>query len=319
MYRKVLTISFIFVIILLTVGYFLLKNYDKKVSSIKITTSFYPLHIIASNILKDTKVELSPLYSTTSGCIHDLALSSDQVVGLNSSKILIINGAGMEEAILNKINSDIKIIDASESIALLHSSSVDLDGSDDHQHSSSEYNPHYWLSLTNYIQSVRNIQKGLLSYERLSLYYSSIEKNATSYIERLEQLKKDTQKKLSSLSSQKIYFLDESFKYFVSDLGVQAIFIPFNFHEHAYSPSDLVRVFKTIKQEKIKTLFVSEDIPEDLLATLQKDDEIVFYKLSLLNTPEDQTSSTLQLNSYINLYQKNIDTLVKALTPVKKD
>ncbi len=319
MYRKALTLSFIFVVILLTIGYFILKSYDKKVTSTKITTSFYPLYVATSNILKDTKVEVTPLYSASSGCIHELNLSTDQMVNLNSSKILIINGAGMEDSILDKINQDIKIIDASSSISLLHSIHNEPDSHEDHQDTthSTHYNPHYWLSISNYIQSIINIQKGLLSYEGMSLYSSQIEKNTSSYIDRLNQLKKDSLKKLSPLSSQKLYFLDESFKYFVLDIGVHAVFIPFNFHENTYSPSDLVTVLKAIKQEKIKILFVSEDITDNLLSTLQKDSDLTIYKLSLLNTPEDSSGSTglNMTNSYINEYQKNIDTIVKALTP----
>ena len=318
MYRKVLTISFIFVLILLTVGYMLLRNYDKKVTSTKVTTSFYPLYVIASNLLKDTKVELTPLYSNNTGCIHELNLSTDQIVNLNNSKILIINGAGMEHSVLDKITSDIKIIDASQDIVLLQSVESHTDSSDTHIRDShlTEYNPHYWLSLSNYIQAVTNIQKGLTSYDRLSLYYSQIDKNTFSYIEKLQQLKKDTLKKTSTINTNKLYFLSDNFKYFVSDLGLHVVFIPFDFHDHSYAPSDLVTVLKAIRQEKIKTLFVSDDIPENLVATLQKESQLTIHKLSLLNKSEDSSNpAIINLNSYINEYQKNIDTLVKAFTP----
>lgn len=330
MYRKVLTASFIFVLLLLTLGYFVARNYEKKTTSTKITTSFFPLYVAAANILKDLPVELSSLYSADVGCIHESNFSTDQLVNLSDSKILIINGAGMDENILEKTSSNIKVINASESIPLIrsldssssgsNSSSSTKEESDSEKNSSDqsshheEYNPHYWLSISDYIQVVSNIKQGLLDSDRLSAYYPQIEKNTSSYIDKLQQLKKDSLKKLSTLNGSSIYFLDDSFKYFVLDLPVNATFIPFSFHKNSYSPSDLVHVIKIIKQEKIKTIFVSEDAPEELILTFKKELNLNVHLLSLLNKPEDSSLSGIALlNFYLTEYQKNIDTLIKAL------
>ena len=78
------------------------------------------------------------------------------------------------------------------------------------------------------------------------------------------------------------------------------------------SSSQIFHAIKTIKQEKIKVLFTSEDILDNLVSTLEQDTNVKIYKLYTTTTPIE--GDTNILNSYINTYQKNIDIIVKAFS-----
>lgn len=89
---------------------------------LRVTTTFYPLHIFAQNILKDVPgVELSNLTHPSTGCLHDYQLLASDMRNLAETDMLIINGGGMEN-FLDKVVEQfpsLEIVDSSEGIQLL--------------------------------------------------------------------------------------------------------------------------------------------------------------------------------------------------------
>ena len=116
---------------------------DKSISSkdkedkIKVVTSFYPMYLLTSNVVKDIdNVELINMTDSSTGCLHDYSLTTDNVKLLEDCDIFIINGAGME-SFLDKVlkqNPDLKIIDASEGIELIKSDYTQESEDHDHDH-----------------------------------------------------------------------------------------------------------------------------------------------------------------------------------------
>ena len=99
-------------------------NSKDKEDSIKVVTSFYPMYLLASNVVKDIdNVELINMTNSATGCLHDYSLTTDNIKLLEDCDVFIINGAGME-SFLDKVleqKPDLKIIDASEGIELIKS------------------------------------------------------------------------------------------------------------------------------------------------------------------------------------------------------
>ena len=76
------------------------KDNDNK---IKIVTSFYPMYLLTSNIVKDAdNVELINMVDSSTGCLHDYSLTTDNMKLLEDCDIFIVNGAGME-SFLDKV------------------------------------------------------------------------------------------------------------------------------------------------------------------------------------------------------------------------
>ena len=152
-----------------------------KEDSIKVVTSFYPMYLLASNVVKDIdNVELINMTNSATGCLHDYSLTTDNIKLLEDCDVFIINGAGME-SLLDKVleqKPDLKIIDASEGIELIKSDYMDESHNHDHGHDE-EYNPHVWLSVENAIKQVENIENKLIEYN--SINKDKYSQNAKEY------------------------------------------------------------------------------------------------------------------------------------------
>ena len=151
----------------------------------KIVTSCYPVYIMALNITKDIpNTKVMNMCELNTGCLHNFQLKSDDLKKIEESSAFIINGAGMESFIDKIINElpKVKVVDSSENIELLKDS---CDGDEhehhhhehehsncEHHHCHHEYNPHIWMSISNYIKQVENIKNTLKIYQSAFIYYN---------------------------------------------------------------------------------------------------------------------------------------------------
>ncbi len=63
----------------------------------RITVSFYPVMLAVKMVAENTPdVEIATLASPSTGCLHDYALSPDDMKNLESADMFVINGLGME-------------------------------------------------------------------------------------------------------------------------------------------------------------------------------------------------------------------------------
>ncbi|MEQ8191019.1 MAG: metal ABC transporter substrate-binding protein, partial [Candidatus Eremiobacterota bacterium] len=153
------------------------KQQEKK--EFVIMTSFYPVYISTINITKDIPgIKVLNLTEPQTGCIHNYALTVDNMKNLSVSDIFVINGAGMESFLDRVIREreNLKIIDSSKDIELI-----------EQNNNNKSYNPHIWVSISNLIKQVENIEEGLSMYDPSHKEY--YEQNADIYIEKLKKLK----------------------------------------------------------------------------------------------------------------------------------
>ena len=184
-------------------------NSKDKEDSIKVVTSFYPMYLLASNVVKDIdNVELINMTNSATGCLHDYSLTTDNIKLLEDCDVFIINGAGME-SFLDKVleqKPDLKIIDASEGIELIKSDYMDESHNHDHGHDhDEEYNPHVWLSVENAIKQVENIENKLIEYN--SINKDKYSQNAREYIEQLSNLDNKIHSELDNIKNKNITIL----------------------------------------------------------------------------------------------------------------
>ena len=200
-------------------------NSKDKEDSIKVVTSFYPMYLLASNVVKDIdNVELINMTNSATGCLHDYSLTTDNIKLLEDCDVFIINGAGME-SFLDKVleqKPDLKIIDASEGIELIKSDYMDESHNHDHGHDhDEEYNPHVWLSVENAIKQVENIENKLIEYN--SINKDKYSQNAREYIEQLSNLDNKIHSELDNIKNKNIVTFHEAFPYFAKEYGLNIV------------------------------------------------------------------------------------------------
>ncbi len=88
----------------------------------RILASFYPMYIMAINVAKDVPgVTVANLTGPLTGCLHDYALTTNDMKKFVDANIFIANGAGME-SFLDRVTAQyphLKVFKLSEGIPLI--------------------------------------------------------------------------------------------------------------------------------------------------------------------------------------------------------
>ena len=151
--------------------------------------SFYPVYILAQNVLRDVDgVTLSCMTAPSTGCLHDYQLLTSDMRTLSGAKALLINGAGMESFLpgLQEQLPALEIVDCSQGVALLEEDCAEAGHDHDHGHDHGEYNAHIWLAPQNAAAMARNICLGLSA--RYPEHEAQFRQNLGPLLEKIDAL-----------------------------------------------------------------------------------------------------------------------------------
>ena len=302
MKRKVITcISIIILLIILILSNIYLRknNNNSKGDTFKIVTSFYPIYLSTKNVTQNVDdVEVVNLTQTAGGCLHDYQLLPQDMIELETADVLIVNGQGMEEFLDKVISSypNLKIIYANdENIEVLI-----------HNHEGEEeINSHVWLSVSNNIEQVENIQKELSKIDEKNS--DKYKENASNYISKLNDLRSQMDNELSKLRDVRVVTSNETFDYLFKELGVD---ISFNIEEEiGTSPNtgDIARVIQEIKNTNSALIILDAQEDESFSQIISQETGLKTYTLDAIVTGDGNK------DHYINTMKKNIEILKECL------
>ena len=272
--NKYVKYTIIAVIILIIIVVLVILNINKKnkdnVNDVKtkIVTSFYPMYIIAENLLEDTNnTELINMADVNVGCLHDYTLTTEDMKKVENADIFIINGLGMENFLDKVINSnkDMYIIDSSTNIQNLIKDE-------------NEINPHIWTSIDNYILQVKNISKELQNKDTLNA--QTYKENEKKYIEKLENLRGEYLEGLKELEGQKAIILNEAFEYMAQELKIDTTTIKTDHEESTLSADTLKNIIDKVKEENIKIIIIDKNDNKSNAETIANETGAKIYEKS---------------------------------------
>lgn len=261
----------------------------------KIVTTFYPIFIMTSNITQGAQnIELVNMTDISVGCLHDYALSTQDMKKLEKAEVVIQNGLGLEN-FMDKIldtYSNIQIIDSSKNIT----NRIEENG---------EVNNHIWTSLSNYILQVEEIANRLsqINPENEEVY----KRNKESYIKQLKELQERYQTELTNLKGKKAICLNEAFSYLAKEVGVDIISVETNHEESSLSAEKMKELIETMKSEQITAILV--DSQDDLKSAQTLANETGARIFSL----QSGLIGDVANNSYVQTMQDNLTTLKEIL------
>ena len=268
----------------------------KTEKSLTIAASFYPMYIFTLNVVKDVpNVNVVSLTKPTTGCLHDYAVTPDDMKNLEGAQILVINGADME-SFMDKVTSqmpDLKIIESSKGIALIRGDGDEGD------------NPNVWLSITDAITQVKTIgdQLAFLDPENAPKYLE----NTQAYIVKLEALKTKMHQALDGVQQRNIVTFHEAFPYFAKEFNLTIAGVIEREPGSAPSAKELGETIETIKSLKINALFAEPQYPVKAADTIAKETGAKIYTLDPIVT------GPIEADSYINIMEGNLIILQEAL------
>ena len=294
-----------FVALLLTV----LMMTTALASAETVVTSFYPIHLLARNLLEGIEgIELASLAEPTSGCLHDYQLQTGDMKTLARADVFLINGAGMEgylEGVFEAFPT-LPVVDASQGVTLLEDCSDHGHEDDDHDHDHA-FNAHIWLDAENAARMVANLADGLIA--ALPQHEAAITANRDAYMARLTALDAELTAAMANLPHKDIITFHEAFPYFASAYGLNVAAVINRDPDDALSPRQLAELSKTVKALGAPPLFVELQYEDMAATTISRETGAPLFTLDPIVTgPADAP-----LTYYEDIMRQNLSVLLSAL------
>ena len=262
---------------------------------LKIITSFYPIYIVALNIVDGIDdVELTNLTKPTTGCLHDYQLSPQEMVTIENSNVFIANGADMESFMDKVIETypSLKVVYASENIELI-------------EDESGEVNAHVWVSISKHIEQVENIRDELcvIDSKNSDKYIS----NSNNYILKLTSQLEKMKIALSSTTKKDIITFHEAFPYFAKEFNLNIVTVIEREPGTEPSPQELSDAIEDVKNAGVQVLFAEPQYSKSAADIIASETGAKVFMLDPVVTGD------LTKTAYIDIMNKNLQVLQEAL------
>lgn len=306
--KKVYLFLMIMVLVFILIGCNKIEQVDS--NKLNIVTSFYPMYIATSNIVDGIEdVKLTNMTKTEVGCLHDYQLTTKDMNILEKADIFIVNGGGME-SFLNKAISaypKLNIINASEGILEDINKTEeheDEEEHDEHDHNH-EQNAHVWVSISMYIEQIKNISEelGKIDEKNKDKYLE----NAEKYIEKLEQLKEQMHEALDNAKNKNIVTFHEAFDLFAQEFNLNIVAVIEREPGTSPSAGELSEIIEKIKSVKATAIFVEPQYEASIADVIARETNVHVYTLDPVVTGE------LDKDSYQKIMTQNMEVLKEAL------
>jgi zinc transport system substrate-binding protein len=286
------------------------------VAQLKVTTTIYPLYSIVKEIGAN-KVQLNNMIPFGVEA-HGFDPTPSDIAKLSKSDIIIVSSDAMEpwkDKIVESLNIKEKVFDMSEYAHLLEIEEEDgHDHAHGHNHSHDEHegeniDPHYWVSLNNYITMVKTISQLLIEKDSENRAY--YEKNSALYLERINALKSKFDASMKTCTNKKILVNHDAFGYFAHDYDVKQYSVSGMTPEDKPSAKQIAQLIKLVKQEGINTVFFEEFASPKVVQTIAKETHTKTDSLRPVeNISKEENEKGI---GYVEIMEENLQKLKYAM------
>lgn len=302
--RKKIIISFILGLIVVVFLALIVIAFQKPAvwsNKIQVTTSIYPLYFFSQEIGGDkaTIVNITPAGVEP----HDYEPTAQDLVQIEHSKLLILNGGGLEawgENIKQNLNTkNTVIVTVGEGLTNQHVLEEGKNITD----------PHIWLSPPLAKKIVDNITQGFIQID--PLYKSYYQSNADALKSKLDDLDVQYKQGLINCAQKNIITSHAAFGYLATTYGFTQLPIAGLSPDAEPSPQQLANIVTFAKVNNVKYIFFESLVSPKLSNTIATE---VGAKTLVLNPLEGLTNKEMsQGENYFTKMQNNLVNLQIAL------
>lgn len=261
---------------------------QKSEPSADILATTAPVAQIVGAITAGTDLTVATLISEPVSCVHDYALSVDQMRAVEQAKLIVISGAGLEEFMGDTLASCDVVIDASEGLALLPGEEGESD-------------PHTWLAPENMIAMTHTVETALAAeYPQHAALFAE---NADIWCGKLDELQAYGEQLFSSLSCRRLVTFHDGFAYFAKafDLEIAASMEI----EAGSEPSarELEEIISLLQDQGIPAVFTEINGTADAAELVARETGCAVFSLD----------TAISSANYLSAMTQNIDTIKEAL------
>lgn len=236
-------------------------------SEINVTASFYPIYILAENVIGNTEgINLQNMAQPQTGCLHDYQLSTGDMKKLDTTDIFLINGGGMESFLDNALElfPQLNIVDTSKGTVSLENDGHDHEeeGEDEHSHNHEE-NSHFWILPQNAAVQAENICEALS--EVCPDKADEFRENTDSFIESLNDIE------TFDGNGMKVCIFNEAFAYLHLSYGLDVRLCVEMDENQTPSAKEMAEIITTVKEENISLLIAADDASKAIADTVARE------------------------------------------------
>lgn len=236
-------------------------------SEINVTASFYPIYILAENVIGDAEgINLQNMAQPQTGCLHDYQLSTGDMKKLDTTDIFLINGGGMESFLDNALElfPQLNIVDTSKGTVSLENDGHDHEeeGEDEHSHNHEE-NSHFWILPQNAAVQAENICEALS--EVCPDKADEFRENTDSFIESLNDIE------TFDGNGMKVCIFNEAFAYLHLSYGLDVRLCVEMDENQTPSAKEMAEIITAVKEENISLLIAADDASKAIADTVARE------------------------------------------------
>ncbi|HPG38084.1 MAG TPA: metal ABC transporter substrate-binding protein [bacterium] len=237
---------------------------------------------------------------------HTFELKPELLVKISESRMLVINGIGLEywaDKIKASVNrKDFMLVDTSLGVTIIEES--DLEHGDDEAVHHPLGNPHIWLNPQNAIIQVNNIKDALILAD--SVHAQVYRANAEQYIKLLQEVDAEFSREISSWKVKKFVCYHPAWEYFSRHYGLVQAAVIQKSPGFEPGPREVADIIETIKELQVKAIFTEAQIPDRLTQSIAQEGKISVISL-------DPIGSYIHIANYIDMMKYNIRQMAGAM------
>jgi len=317
--NKAAILAFLGVVAILLGGLYILTglpNYSlseagsEDSSGLRVATSFYPLYFFSSRVggEKVTTQNITPAGAEP----HDYELTAQDMVNIQNSDVLILNGSvepWASKVLANLEGKNITTLIAGEGLFTQTISGHEESELEDSDHDENEADPHIWLSPVLAKQEITRIQETFQQKdpENAATYAA----NANQLRQNMDELDQEFRSGLANCVHREVVTGHDAFGYLASAYGLTQIPIAGISPDEEPSPKQLADVVKLVRDRNIQYIFFESLVSPKLSETLAQE---VGVKTLVLDPLEGISDADIeQGKDYFSVMRQNLANLQIAL------
>ncbi len=201
---------------------------------------------------------------------HTYELKPSQVVDVTEADLVLLNGLGLEETLLdvieNNVGSGVPIVEMSQGLTPIDGEHED---EDDHEHALG--NPHFWLNVRYAMHYVEVARDALIDVDPEG--ESQYRANTEEYLAELDELDREVEEAVASIPAEhrKLVTFHDAFPYLAERYGLEVVGVVVRSPGREPSAGEVADLARLISAEDVPAVFKEPQLGARVLELAAED------------------------------------------------
>ncbi len=255
-----------------------------------VITSFYPMYIIALNIIGECPgVTLQNLSEPQTGCMHDYQLTTEDMKKLAGADAFVVNGGGIENFLADTAARypGLAVVNACRNVELMGD------------------NAHAWMSTADYMTQVQTVADSLAQLDKA--HKGIYQNHCREYLDKLEELYKRQQAAARDAAAENVIIFHEAFAYTARDMGLTVSGSMDLDEERQVSAGETAEVIRQIQEHNVRLILAEELYGREMCETVQRETDVDVVYLDTC------VRGNYEADSYLDAADENLRRITNVL------